>query len=153
MQALHSVSPDMVPEPVNWGTLEANPDAHFFICKYVEMTDELPDPYSFCRKLADLHRRSMEMSLNGKFGFDVTTCRGTYPQDNEWNDSWEAFFSRQTRNAFKWEVDVQGRCEEYDKLLPPFFEKVIPRLLRPLETGDNVLRPVLVHGEVQTSLV
>jgi protein-ribulosamine 3-kinase len=31
-------------------------------------------------------------------------------------------------------------------LLPAFFEKVIPRLLRPLETGENSIKPVLIHG-------
>ncbi|KAF7503411.1 hypothetical protein GJ744_003894 [Endocarpon pusillum] len=147
MLALHSVAEDMVPNPLGWGTLEANPDGHFFLCEYVDLADEIPDPSSVCKKLADLHRRSMAVSC-GKFGFKVTTCNGTFPQINRWNESWEAFFSQQMEGAFSAEQEIQGVCEDYQRLLPAFFGKVIPRLLRPLETGGNTLKPALVHGDL-----
>lgn len=148
MTALYSIAPDMVPKPLGWGTLEINPNSHFFISEYIELSEEVPEPSSFCPKLAQMHRKSVEMSSNGMFGFEVTTCNGTFPQDNTWDESWERFFSRQTEGAFKAEQEVHGTCEEYERLLPPLFSKVIPRLLRPLETGGNRIRPVLVHGMV-----
>jgi hypothetical protein len=147
MHALYTVAPDMVPEPLGWGTLEANPDGHFFLCEFVNLADEIPDPSLVCKKLAGLHKKSITMSPNGMYGFEVTTCNGTFPQDNRWNDSWEAFFAQQMDGAFKAEEEVQGFCEDYQRLLPPFFEKVIPRLLRPLETGENSLKPALLHGK------
>lgn len=146
MEALYSVSPEMIPQPLGYGTLANDPNSHFFICQYVNLADEVPDPSSICKALADLHRKSISMSPNEMFGFEVTTCNGTYPQDNRWNVSWEAFFVQQLEAAFKAESEVHGRCDEYDRLLPPLFNKVIPRLLRPLETGPNTIKPVLIHG-------
>lgn len=33
-------------------------------------------------------------------------------------------------------------------MIAPFFEKVILRLLRPLETGGRSIRPTLIHGDL-----
>lgn len=41
-----------------------------------------------------------------------------------------------------------GPSSALEELLPALFEKVIPRLLRPLETGGRKLAPVLVHGNL-----
>jgi hypothetical protein len=117
MHALYTVAPDMVPEPLGWGTLEANPDGHFFLCEFVNLADEIPDPSLVCKKLAGLHKKSITMSPNGMYGFEVTTCNGTFPQDNRWNDSWEAFFAQQMDGAFKAEEEVQGFSEDYQRLL------------------------------------
>ena len=46
------------------------------------------------------------------------------------------------------EEDCHGRCEELEQLRGPMFEKVIPRLLRRLETGGRKLEPSLVHGDL-----
>lgn len=41
-----------------------------------------------------------------------------------------------------------GPSSELEELLPALFEKVIPRLLQPLETGGRKVTPVLVHGNL-----
>lgn len=41
-----------------------------------------------------------------------------------------------------------GPCVELNELLPDLFDKVIPRLLRPLETNGRKLKPSLVHGDL-----
>lgn len=146
MKALHEVSPDFTPKPYGWGSFESDPNKHFFICEYIDLTDDIFDPVLVCEKLADLHRRSQDFSPNGQFGFDITTCNGTFPQDNRWCESWEAFYIQQLKGAFKLEQESQGPCKEYDVLLPALYEKVVPRLLRPLETGGNTIRPSLIHG-------
>jgi protein-ribulosamine 3-kinase len=43
---------------------------------------------------------------------------------------------------------VHGPSEDLQELLPSFYEKVIPRLLRPLQTSGKKLKPVLVHGDI-----
>jgi protein-ribulosamine 3-kinase len=43
---------------------------------------------------------------------------------------------------------AQGPSEELDQLLVPLYEKVIPRLLRPLEIGGRQVQPCLVHGDL-----
>ena len=35
-----------------------------------------------------------------------------------------------------------------DRILPPLFDKVIPRLLRPLESNGRKILPSLVHGDL-----
>lgn len=37
---------------------------------------------------------------------------------------------------------------ELQDLAPGMFEKVIPRLLRPMETNGRSMKPSLVHGEL-----
>jgi protein-ribulosamine 3-kinase len=43
---------------------------------------------------------------------------------------------------------TQGPCPEIDKLQKLLVEKVIPRLLRPLESNGRSIRPCLVHGDL-----
>ena len=45
MTALHNTIPDATPEPVGWGTYASNPDVHFFLCKFIDMIDEVPGSY------------------------------------------------------------------------------------------------------------
>lgn len=41
-----------------------------------------------------------------------------------------------------------GPCQEFQNLISSLLQKVIPRLLRPLETGENSITPALVHGDL-----
>lgn len=45
MTALHKTIPDATPEPVGWGTYASNPNVHFFICRFIDMIDEVPGLY------------------------------------------------------------------------------------------------------------
>lgn len=148
MKLLHSVAPDIVPEPVAYGSYKSMEDTHFFMCKFVSIYDEVPDPLEFCTRIADLHLRSQELSENGKFGFKVTTCNGTVQQYTQWTSSWEEFFIATLKDAFKLEKAVHGFSQEIAELLPSLYEKVCPRLLRPLETEGRTLRPSLCHGDL-----
>lgn len=148
MRALHSVSPDFVPCPFGYGTYESDPKTHFFLCDFIDMANRLPDVVDFCERLADLHRRSMAASPMGLFGFHVTTYNGRLPQDNTWNESWEAFYIRGLQHMFTLEASVHGLSQEINNLLPALYEKVVPRLLRPLETDGRILKPCLVHGDL-----
>lgn len=52
------------------------------------------------------------------------------------------------RHMFTLNLVVGGPCQELEDLMPSMFEKVIPRLLRPLESGGNSIVPSLVHGDL-----
>lgn len=41
-----------------------------------------------------------------------------------------------------------GRNLELEELLPALFDKVIPRLLRPLESEGRTIKPSFVHGDL-----
>lgn len=96
--------------------------------------------------LAQLHRDSS--SPTGKFGFPVSTFKGYAPMDNRWCDRWEDWFSRQFRMDIRLEQSRRGPDPEMDRLFEEFAGKVIPRLLRPLQTGGRNIKPSLVHTDV-----
>ena len=96
--------------------------------------------------LARLHRDSV--SPTGMFGFPVPTYKGHAPVNNEWCDRWEDWFARQFRMDVQFEQSVRGPDPEMDGLLEEFVAKVIPRLLRPLQTGGRSIKPGLVHTDI-----
>ena len=146
MKAIHGVAPDFAPRPIAWGTYETNPDTHFFLCEFRHFDDEMPDPEDFTLRLAKLHQNSH--SPNGKFGFHVTTYAGNLSQMIDWESSWEVFFTKSLRHALDLEIKAKGPDPELDRLLPILFDRVIPRLLRPLETNGRSIKPSLVHGDL-----
>ena len=148
MKALHTANAEMVPEPIGFGTFSSDSDTHFILIEFVNLHEGLPPKEKFCQQIAELHRNSMEQSPNGKFGFHVTTCNGTVEQDTTWTSSWELFYTRLLRQAFAFDEDAHGSCSEYAELLPTIYDKVCPRLLRPLQTEGRTLRPALIHGDL-----
>lgn len=146
MKAIYEVSPAFAPKPVAWGTYQCLPDTHFFLCEFRNMKEEKPDPGEFGSRLAALHQDSQ--SPNGKFGFHVATYSGNLPQVNDWEDSWEVFFTKNLKLALKFEIEAKGPDAELDTLLPVLFDKVIPRLLQPLESDGRSVKPSLVHGDL-----
>ena len=143
---LHAAVPDFTPKPYAWGTYAADSKIHFFLCEFVDMDEvTLPDPQKFARGLAKLHRTTI--SPTGKYGFPVATLQGLVPQFADWTDTWEDFFSRSFGRLVENEEKAQGLDPEMRKLEGATFSKVIPRLLRALETGGRSIHPCLVHGD------
>lgn len=146
LEAIHAISPEFVRRPLSTSEYALKADTHFLLCKFREMRGDMPDPHEFARRLAKLHLNSE--SPNGKFGFPVITYAGNLPQNVEWEDSWQAFFSRSLRHALDLEVSAKGRSERLDPLIPLLFEKIVPRLLGPLESDGRCVKPSLVHGDL-----
>lgn len=145
-KALYEAVPQLVPIPIGWGTYASDPNIHFFLCSFVEMSDDIPDPHKLCAMLAELHRKAI--SPNGKYGFHTITGVAAVPQKVDWKDSWEAFFTELLKETLDAEEKSQGSDPEMTKLKEAIFAKVIPRLLRPLETGGRSIQPRLVHGDI-----
>ncbi|KAI6756695.1 hypothetical protein HG530_011293 [Fusarium avenaceum] len=135
-----------IPRPIACGTYQTISDTHFFLCEFREMTEDMPDPHKFAALLSRLHQKSV--SPTGKFGFHVTNYAGNLPQFVAWEDSWETFFAKSMRQALDLEIESKGPSEELEILSQALFEKVIPRLLRPLESGGRTVKPSLVHGDL-----
>ena len=162
--AIAKVLPSLVPKPEAVGTFSSDPDVHFYLCRFVGMKSSnnnknkceaassgshdllLPSAQSFGKTIAALHKDSL--SPNGKFGFQVPTMQGALMQPNAWKSSWEKFFSDLMERLFDWEEEMHGVDEEMRWLKMKVVEKVIPRLLRPLETGGNAIDACLVHGDL-----
>jgi protein-ribulosamine 3-kinase len=146
MTAIYNAIPGISPKPLGHGTYENDPDTHFFLCHFHTMTDGIPNVKDLPLAVAKLHE--LGISPNGKFGFPVITFQGRLPQNTFECDTWEESFSHGIELFFQAEEEAQGFDEEMAALRKGIMEKVIPRLLRPLETGGNKIEPCLVHGDL-----
>lgn len=146
MTMLHKAMPNLTPIPYAWGTYAADSNISFFLCGFVDMTDDLPDVRKLAASLAELHLRAV--NPDGKYGFPVPTLQGTIAQYTGWEDSWETFFSKSMAQNMANEEKSQGVDPEMQQLCRATLEKVVPRLIRPLETGGRSIRPRLVHGDI-----
>jgi protein-ribulosamine 3-kinase len=92
-----------------------------------------------------MHMRSV--SPTGKFGFHVSTCHAKIIQAVDvWDDSWCVVFGRHLGHI----IDLASpilRWPEFDAVSKLVLDKVIPRLLLPLQSDGRVLKPSLVHGD------
>ncbi|KAI5860486.1 Fructosamine kinase-domain-containing protein [Durotheca rogersii] len=135
-------------------------ETHFLLCEFRPLTGEVPAAAPFAARIAALHRagaakgssggerEGVGESRRGRFGSDIPTFHGNVHVDHGWSDSWEEYFARTTRVLLEMERAARGSDDEIERLAPLFFAKVVPRLLRPLETCGHVLRPTLVHGDL-----
>ena len=128
------------------GTFGGDPTRSFLLSPFLRLDGGHPSPSELAKVLKTL--RESSVSPAGKFGFPVTTFNGIVPLVNDWTDTWEEWFSRQLWSDITWEQAVAGPDSEFEKVTETFFEKVIPRLLRPLETGGRSIKPTLLHGDL-----
>ncbi|KAK4186216.1 Fructosamine kinase-domain-containing protein [Podospora australis] len=146
--ALHTFVPELVPKPIAWGTYASDPDTHFYLCEFVEMYDDLPDPSDWAAAVSTLHLKTMGHSPTGQFGFHVPTHLANVPVDNTWNSSWAAFWAQQMKSLFDREEMVRGPHEELNSLKAAYLEKTIPRYLAPLEAEGRSIQPCLIHSDL-----
>ncbi|KAL8877477.1 MAG: hypothetical protein Q9198_004514 [Flavoplaca austrocitrina] len=145
-KTLYLFAPNNVPKPVAWGTYKKEPDKHFYIYNFFDMTDDVPDIQKFCSLVAKIHLDSMGKST--KYGFPVTTYLANIGIYNSRTDSWEEWFARALKRMLEEEEKSHGRDEELAILTASMFDKVIPRLLRPLGTGERQIKPCLIHSDL-----
>lgn len=67
---------------------------------------------------------------------------------NSWTDNWEEYFTRQFRANLEYAQRERGEDLELQEVAGDFIQKVIPRLLRPLQTGGRSIKPTLCHGDL-----
>jgi protein-ribulosamine 3-kinase len=121
-----SYAPDNMPKPVGFGEFKDEPGSWFYVCEFHDMLDELPDVSELVDIVAKVHRASMGNSPTGKFGFDAPTHLANIPNDNSWQDTWEAFFKQLMQSMYEHEKLTQGPDEELDYLFDALCNKVIP---------------------------
>lgn len=80
------------------------------------MSNGTPDPTKLCRKVAELHKRSV--SPTGMFGFHATTCQGNLSQaTNLWDPSWESYFRKMLSNPMKLNTEPYSHFTKPQKRL------------------------------------
>ncbi|KAK8850974.1 Fructosamine kinase-domain-containing protein [Apiospora arundinis] len=145
-KAWHDVVPANLAKPTGWGELANKPGRFFILLEFRDMADEMPSASEFVAVVATAHQKSV--SPTGKFGFHVTTFAGDQPNDNRWCNTWEEWFTRAMKNTMENELRTQGSHQELEELSEKILTKVIPRLLRPMETDGRKIKPSLLHGDL-----
>jgi protein-ribulosamine 3-kinase len=144
-KALNSVIPDNVPKPIGLGVLARDASKHFLVVEFKDMIEEMPPVQELVAVLAKLHNNSI--SPDGLFGFTSPTSQ-SLQLTNDWCKTWEEFFTRAFKGTVELEQKIQGHNEELQRLADLVCAKVIPRLIRPMETGGRKVKPCLVHGDL-----
>ncbi|KAI1332862.1 Fructosamine/Ketosamine-3-kinase [Xylariaceae sp. FL0255] len=148
MKCLHQVGPELVAEPLGWGLYESDPDASFFVCRYHELSGDIPDVSDFPAMLAEMDKSRRAVSPTGEFGFGKVTYGGRNPVFFPMCSTWEECFSAGLNATFELEQETHGADDELTQLREGIMNKVIPRLLRPLETEGRRIIPTFVHGDM-----
>ncbi|KAI4212673.1 MAG: hypothetical protein LQ351_004564 [Letrouitia transgressa] len=147
MTELYKTVPSLVPQPHAWGKFKIQqPSTYFFLCDFIDMRNQLPDPARLCSRIAELHRVSV--SPTGKFGFHISTYHGKYPQSVQWNDNWASFFKNLLQDALRADLEANGPWPEFEKVSERTLNKVIPRLLGVLQENGRIIKPSLIHGDL-----
>lgn len=148
-KAFYDYIPDNVPKPIAWGSYQSDLNMYFYLAEYHDMIDETPDSSQFVDIVVKFHGDSMGKAPNGRFGFHVPTHLANIPNDNGWEDTWEAFYTKAMRRMFELEVVSHGSGDfEFEDLKEKMLRNVIPRLLRPMESGGRTVTPCLVHSDL-----
>ncbi|KAI4922771.1 hypothetical protein J4E90_001205 [Alternaria incomplexa] len=137
----HSYCPEHVPTPIAWGAYKDHPDTWFYICDFHDMAMEKLDPSAFVDIITGVHKASMGKSPLGKYGFHIPTHLAH-------EDSWEIWYTKAMQTMYDLEKSKYGIDEELEVIFEALRSKVIPRLLRPLETGGRSIEPCLLHSDL-----
>lgn len=144
LRAIRSVCPELAPRVYSWGRFS---DTHFMLADYHVVGEQPPEPIKFTARLADLHKKSV--SPTGKFGFHITTCHAKLPQVTDcWEDSWAVLFKKQMAQMIKVDTEKNGDWPEFRRASDLILDRVIPRLLEPLQSEGGSIKPCLVHGDL-----
>jgi protein-ribulosamine 3-kinase len=145
-KAMSAVIPDNAVEPIAWGYFEGDKTKAWFLTHFRNLRARPPPLLPFLSIVKKLHQQSV--SPTGKFGFHVTPFYGPPPMIVDWTDNWEEFWTREFRSGLKYAQQMRGDDPELAEIAEEFIEKVVARLLRPLQTGGRSIKPSLCHGDL-----
>jgi fructosamine-3-kinase len=145
-KTISSVIPNHAVEPVAWGYYKGDQSKAWFLTHFRCLRDEKPLPSELLPIVRKLHLDSV--SPTGKFGFHVTPFYGPPPMTVDWTDNWEEFWTREFRSGLEYAQRMRGDDAELRDVSEEFIDKVVPRLLRPLQTGGRSIKPSLCHGDL-----
>ncbi|KAK7980695.1 fructosamine-3-kinase [Apiospora arundinis] len=152
LNAIHAAVPNFCPKSHAHGALKDAPGKFFMATDFLELGSSASggSGQSLAQKLGKLHTTAAPIPEGydqPMFGFPVTTCCGSTPQDNSWKASWAEFYAdNRLRGILKAGVQANGADKELAAAVEKTASVVVPRLL-----GDDHLkgvRPVIIHGDL-----
>lgn len=152
LNAIHSSVPNFCPRSYAHGAFTENPNKYFMATDFLDLgaSGAAGSGDSLAKKLAKLHTTPAPIPEGFEtpmFGFPVSTCCGSSPQDNSWKSSWADFYANNRLRAILSQgVRSNGSDPELSKAVEKTASVVVPRLL-----GDGHLKgvvPVVIHGDL-----
>ena len=147
-EIFHHYAPSHVPKPISWSWYAADPDMYIYLWRFHDIVDGISTLKTLVPIIAQVHKASMGKSPFAAYGSHVITHLGNLPNGNTWKRSWEAWFQQAMRRLFEVEEKAHGKDPKLESSKKALHEKVIPRLLRPLETGGRSIQPCLIHSNI-----
>ncbi|KAK6329853.1 hypothetical protein TWF718_003285 [Orbilia javanica] len=148
LNAIYNTAPELCPRPIAHGELHSG--SYFLATEFLELTGGFSRRRgsgggdTLALKLGKLH--SQPAPSNGKYGFPVTTCCGSTPQDNTYETTWPSFFiNRRLLPILKACIESNGSQPD----LTNHVNRTIPvanYLLSRLSSPSS--QPVVVHGDL-----
>ncbi|KFA47239.1 hypothetical protein S40293_05510 [Stachybotrys chartarum IBT 40293] len=146
LEALNRLAPSSVSRPLSWGKyVSALPDTYFLVEDFCKIDTALPSPSELTRRVLHIHRVT---SPDGLFGFPVATFCGIVPHLNSWESSWSTFFAQHLRETVSMDRRTNGDWPELTLAAERLLTLVVPRLLDPLQQGNQPIVPRLIHGDL-----
>jgi fructosamine-3-kinase len=145
-KAISAVIPGHAVEPIAWGYYEGDQTKSWFLTHFRDLLARTPHLSPLLSIIKKMHQESV--SPTGKFGFHVTPFYGPPPMIVDWTDNWEEFWTREFRSGLVYAQRMRGEDPELQEIADEFIDKVVPRLLRPLQTGGRNIKPSLCHGDL-----
>ncbi|TQS33569.1 hypothetical protein Golomagni_06082 [Golovinomyces magnicellulatus] len=153
LQAMCKTSPGFCPEPYAWGQQSClDSETYFLLVEFREIGLQVSsgrpirpaEPRRLAAGLAQMHADSK--SPTGKFGFHLRSCHARIEQAVDiWDDSWCNVYQRHLGHALDLAIQ-EFQWNEFDIVAKLTLEKVVPRLLLPLQSDGRILKPCLIHG-------
>lgn len=159
LNAISSAVPNLCPRSHAHGQFRSDSNKFFLVTDFIDLHSKSHpggSGESLSRKLARLHTTTpaeteAETESGRRFGFPVTTCCGSTPQDNSWRTSWQDFYAdNRLRHILRVGLGKQnhkGKDIELSEAVETTAAKVVPRLLDAVDAIAPIV-PVVVHGDL-----
>ncbi|KAF3088896.1 hypothetical protein TWF102_009851 [Orbilia oligospora] len=141
--------PELCPRPIAHGDLQDG--GYFLATEFLQLHGS-----SFSRQQSSSRENTLALKLgklhsqpapsDGRYGFPVTTCCGSTPQDNSYEDTWSSFFVNRRL------LPILDACIESNGSQPELADhvnRIIPiakYLLSRLSPPSS--QPVIIHGDL-----
>ncbi|KAH7040446.1 fructosamine kinase [Microdochium trichocladiopsis] len=160
LNAIHSAVPNLCPKSYAHGVFSSDANKFFLVTDFIDLHSKSHpggSGESLARKLARLHTttaggptaaKDEEEEGRRQFGFPVTTCCGSTPQDNSWKASWPEFYAdNRLRAVLRAGLKNHHHDAELSDAVEATAARVVPRLLGAVDAIEPI-RPVVVHGDL-----
>lgn len=152
LNAIHNAVPNFCPKSYAHGAFAGNANKYFLATDFLDLNSSATggSGVSLAAKLAKLHSTPAPIPEGFEkpmFGFPVTTCCGSTPQDNSWKETWAEFYAdNRIRAVYRASVKSNGPDAELEKAVEKLAGTVVPRLVGEKTMKD--IKPVVIHGDL-----